>query len=381
MSTAADIRADFPPGKLVNLPIGSVSWGNGSLSTVGELLGSFGARKTALFTTPFQAADPDLMASVMTAVPTIVLTHSNFNPHAPEADIAAAAAVLMENDIDSVVSVGGGSVIDAAKAALGRVIDAGHTRPRHVVVPTTLSGSELSHTFGVTETQGTSTFKRSHARIDVSADAVVYDERVVESTPGDLWLASGVKAVDHAIEGLLGTAALPVVDSLAYSGIRRMVESLSQNAKGRGAAQIAAWECYSHPQAMSYGLSHRLGHMLGGTFGVPHSVTSAITLPAVLGRMTAMQPRELASIAQALDLNQATPTRRTGSICDPGTASLLLRDWCESLGLPTRLRDVDFAQSNLDALADMTAAAYPSETAVLGVEAGRRLKELVRSMW
>lgn len=381
MSTAATLRPDFPPGTLVNLPIASISWGNGSLSTVGELLRSLGCSRTALFTTPFQAADPDLMTSVMTAVPTIELTHSEFAPHAPEADIVAATAALMDNGIDSVVSVGGGSVIDAAKAALGRMIDAGGSRPRHIVVPTTLSGSELSHTFGITEIQGASTFKRSHARIDVTADAIVYDERVVESTPSDLWLASGVKAVDHAIEGLLGTKALPMVDSLAFSGIRRMVESLSADSKGRGSAQIAAWECYSHPQAMSYGLSHRLGHMLGGTFGVPHSVTSAITLSAVLTRMTSVHPSALASIAQALDISKETPTRRIGSPCDPGRASVLLRDWCQSLGIPTRLREVDFSQGDLDALAAMTAEAYPSETSVLGTESGRRLKELVRSMW
>ncbi|WP_185736087.1 iron-containing alcohol dehydrogenase [Nocardioides sp. LS1] len=365
----------------MNLPIGSVSWGNGSLSAVGELLRGWGASRTALFTTPFHHADAALTASVTAAVPTLRVTHSSFAAHAPEADIAAAAAILTENDIDSVVSLGGGSVIDAAKAALGRVIDAGRPRPRHVVVPTTLSGSELSHTFGITESHGSSTFKRSHARADVAADAVVYDERVVESTPSDLWLSSGVKAVDHAIEGLLGTGALPLVDSLAFSGIRRMVESLSAEPDRRGPAQIAAWECYSHPQAMRYGLSHRLGHVLGGTFGVPHSVTSAITLPAVLTRMTPTHPHVLASIAQALDVSEATPTRRFGSTCDPAQAPVLLRTWCESLGLPTRLREVGFTQRDLDPLADLTADAYPSETAVLGTDPGRRLRELVRSMW
>lgn len=365
----------------MNLPIGSVSWGRGSLSSVGEVLRDLGASRTALFTTPFHAADPALTTSLRNAIPTIAVIHSNFAPHAPEGDIAAAAAVLVDNDVDSVVSLGGGSVIDAAKAALGRVIDAGRARPRHVVVPTTLSGSELSHTFGITESHGESTFKRSHARMDVAADAVVYDEGVAESTPGDLWLASGVKAVDHAIEGLLGTEALPLVDSLALSGIRRMVESLSSDPNARGAAQIAAWECYSHPQAMSYGLSHRLGHMLGGTFGVPHSVTSAITLPAVLATLTRVHPGVLARIAQALDVEQPTPTRRTGSAGDPAQASVLLRTWCESLGLPTRLRDVDFAQGNLDSLADLTAEAYPAETAVLGNDPGCRLRDLVRSMW
>lgn len=381
MSTEAAVVPAFPPGTLMNLPIGSVSWGRGSLSSVGGILRELGASRTALFTTPFHAADPALTASLRTAIPTIEVVHRRFAPHAPEADIAAAAAVLVDNDVDSVVSLGGGSVIDAAKAALGRFIDGGRPRPRHVVVPTTLSGSELSHTYGITESHGESTFKRSHARVDVAADAVVYDEGVAESTPGDLWLASGVKAVDHAIEGLLGTEALPLVDSLAFSGIRRMVESLSSHPNARGAAQIAAWECYSHPQAMSYGLSHRLGHMLGGTFGVPHSVTSAITLPAVLMRMTDLQPRTMAAIAQALDVNEATPTRRVGSTCEPGRASVLLRSWCESLGLPTRLRDVDFAKGNLDSLADLTAEAYPAETAVLGNDAGRRLRDLVRSMW
>ena len=381
MSTRTAVVPGFPPGSLTNLPIGSVSWGRGSLASVGGMLGDLGASRTALFTTSSHAADPTTMASLRSAVPTIEVVHSNFAPHAPEADIAAAAAVLVDHDVDSVVSLGGGSVIDAAKAALGRVIDAGRARPRHVVVPTTLSGSELSHTFGITESHGDSTFKRSHARVDVAADAVVYDERVAESTPGDLWLASGVKAVDHAIEGLLGTEALPLVDSLAFSGIRRMVESLSSDANARGSAQIAAWECYSHPQAMSYGLSHRLGHILGGTFGVPHSVTSAITLSAVLVRMTDVQPRIVAAIAQALDVNEATPTRRVGSTYDPERASVLLGSWCESLGLPTRLRDVDFARGDLDALADLTAEAYPAETAVLGDEPGRRLRDLVRSMW
>jgi maleylacetate reductase len=381
MSDVRIVPAAFPPGTLVNLPIGSVSWGNGTVGSVGEVLNQLDCRRTALFTTSYHAADAELMATVRTAAPTIVLTHSEFRPHAPEDDVAAAAAVLARNDIDSVVSLGGGSVIDAAKAALGRVIDTTGHRPRHVVVPTTLSGSELSHTYGVTESIGEFTFKRSHARFDVSADAVIYDERVAASTPSDLWLSSGVKAVDHAVEGLLSTAALPIVDTLSFSGIRRMVETLSPASSSRGSAQIAAWECYSHPQAMSYGLSHRLGHMLGGTFGVPHSVTSAITLPAVLMRLTALRPGVLAAVAQALDVEAPTPTRRVESSHDPGLAAVLLRDWCARLGLPTRLRQVDFAEDDLDTLADMTAQTYPSETATLGSGSGQRLRELVRSMW
>jgi maleylacetate reductase len=116
---------------------------------------------------------------------------------------------------DLVVAFGGGSVIDAARAlrtclalkiTAPEALDSFMQRPQplqrklvpQVSIPTTLSGAEYTRSFSATDFA--SGIKRSYTHSAVASRVVIYDPVVTLPTPLPLWLASGVMALDHALE-------------------------------------------------------------------------------------------------------------------------------------------------------------------------------------
>ncbi len=385
MVTAAPM--DFSPGEISILPTRNIAWGPGSIDLLGQILARCGASRALVLTTQALVKQGSLLDQVEAACGQLrVATFGDIRAHAPLDDIIAAEEKISDLNVDAVISFGGGSVIDAAKAVVGRIIDAGRRPPVHVAVPTTLSGAELAHFYGVTEQdQQGGTFKRSYAREEVTPAIVVYDGRLTVGTPESLWAGSGLKALDHAIEGLLCGPRRPIVGALAELGVRRMAAGLGPSLDPgavdlRQRCQIAAWECYVAPGAVTLGLSHRIGHILGGTYGVPHALTSGITLGAVMRAMVNSTPIELASIARALDVN-APLDISLPSEHDPLAASVRWAALVSSLGLPTCVHDLGIPESELPRIASLVLSRYPQAVTQLGGDGSLRLDALLREMW
>ncbi|MEU3342571.1 iron-containing alcohol dehydrogenase [Streptomyces sp. NPDC006668] len=383
----ANPLSDFPPGEISLLPTRNIVWGPGSIDSLERILRRCGATRALVLTTRSLVKQGSLLAALEEACGELrVATFGDISAHAPLDSIIAAEAQISGLNADAMISFGGGSVIDAAKAVAGRMLDAGQRPPVHVAVPTTLSGAELAHFYGVTEQdQQGGAFKRSFAREEVTPAAVVYDGRLTVATPETLWAGSGLKALDHAVEGLLCGERHPVVSALAELGVRRMVTGLGASLDPeavdlRQRCQIAAWECYVAPGAVTLGLSHRIGHILGGTYGISHALTSGVTLGAVMRAMANTTPTALASIARALDTNSSLdfsqPSEHT-----PLSASALWGALVSSLGLPTCVDDLGIAESELPRIAHLVLSRYPQTVAQLGDDGPRRLNTLLREMW
>jgi alcohol dehydrogenase class IV len=281
--------------------------------------------------------------------------------HVPAEAVAEAVERVRAAEADAIVSVGGGSVLDAAKAVIVAIRDNDGRRLRHVAVPTSLSGSEYAHFYGVTVDD----FKHSYADLDAAPELVLLDPEATLATPPALWNGSAFKALDHAIETLRAPGERPIVDPLALVGIRGIAETLEAS-NGPGAlqarmdCQIAAWRCYFAPVNAAHGLSHRIGHILGGTYGVPHAATSSVTLPAVVRAGERLWPQLDATIADAL--SAADPSAGHGSPADMLTAL------AGRLGLPTRLRDVDVPAAEIPSIVALLLEAYPSSVKQLGLD-------------
>jgi maleylacetate reductase len=373
-------------GHVSLLPTRTVVWGEGAHRRLPQLLEQAGARRVLLLTLPALARQGGLLASVEAAIGALLAGRfAELDAHVPVAGVRAGAARVRELGADTVVSLGGGSVIDAAKAIAGAMADTGEPLPLHVSLPTTLSGAELAHYYGVTEETGGERFKRSHARVELTPSIVVLDPELTTSTPPQLWTSSAIKAIDHAAEGLLGGAPDVLVGPQALLGIRHMSETIARavpvNALGaRLDCQLAAWECYVAPASITLGLSHRIGHILGGTFGVPHGLTSGITLAPVMRAMAPAAPVTLSWIATALHPDE--PLDLAGSPSgDPARAGGLLEALVRTLGLPTRLRDVGIARETVATIAASVLEAYPASVAQLGPGGETRLETLLEEMW
>jgi maleylacetate reductase len=223
--------------------------------------------------------------------------------HTPRQSVLEATEKAREAGADLIVTFGGGSGTDAGKMirlALKHDIRAIEDFDRFVVrvapdgsravvdyeapdvpqiaIPTTLSGGDFNPSAGATDTRTMLKEIYRHPRLVPSV--IVLDPAVTVRTPQWLWLSSGIRALDHAVETVCAPAAdarsrleaIPAISLLA-----RALPRTHQDPNDLGArldAQLAVWLSMEHNRfGVSMGASHGIGHVLGGTCNVPHGYT------------------------------------------------------------------------------------------------------------
>jgi alcohol dehydrogenase class IV len=237
---------------------------------------------------------------------------SGVRQHVPSGTVLALLAAVREHDADCLVSFGGGSPIDTAKGAVHALLtprDGGASGRGecllHVALPTTLSAGEFTDVAGITD----ETTRIKHGVFDARLvpRTVIADPELTVDTPDWLWAASGMRALDHAVESLYSSRHHPISDALAVRAIEMLVEHLPGSMRGavderlarRGECQMAAWLAVFGMTNAGFGLSHVLGHQIGPRWNVAHGVTSSIMLPHAMRFMADAAPGRFASIARA----------------------------------------------------------------------------------
>jgi maleylacetate reductase len=289
--------------------------------------------------------------------------------HTPRPDVVAAANAAREAKADALLTVGGGSVTDAAKMVglcLGNDItepdqldrlrartgaDGKTVRPqvkppplRSTAIPTTLSAGEFTAMAGCTDPVAQA--KQSYAHPLMMPRAVILDPAVTIHTPEWLFLSTGIRAVDHAVEDICSINSQPFSDGTSLHALRLLARGLAavkaepDNMEARLDCLLGAWLSITGSQnGVSKGASHGIGHVLGGTAHVPHGYTSCIMLPHVLRFNEPVNAERQAWVSEALG--------RLGEQAADAVAALIA-----SLGLPGRLRDVEVRQDQLDQIAE-----------------------------
>jgi maleylacetate reductase len=289
--------------------------------------------------------------------------------HTPRTDVVDAANAAREAGADLLVTVGGGSVTDAAKMVgicLGNgvteasqldqyraVISADGTtrRPevkapnvRSIAIPTTLSAGEFTASAGCTDT--VRHVKESYSHPLMMPRTVILDPEASVHTPEWLFLSTGIRAVDHAVEDICSVNGQPISEGAAYHALRLLAKGLAavkadpEDNEARLDCQIGAWMSMVGSQTgVSKGASHGIGHVLGGTAGVPHGYTSCIMLPHVLRFNHPVNSDKQARVSEAF-----------GRPEEP--AADLVAELIAGLGLPTRLCDVGVRPEQLDEIAE-----------------------------
>ncbi len=202
---------------------------------------------------------------------------------------------------DSLVAVGGGSVIDTAKGvrlvlsqdtddilAIGGFENL--TRGKHIpfiVVPTTAgTGSECT---GVAVIRNDETeVKMEFLSPFVQPDVAVIDPRMTEGLPPRATASTGLDALCHAIEAATCLQANPLSTAYAKAAIRLIAENLAEatrhgrNRKARFAMAVASTMAGIAFSNSMVGAVHAIGHALGGVCHVPHAVAMGILLPHIM---------------------------------------------------------------------------------------------------
>src|ERR1044072_7155770 len=190
-----------------------IHWGRGAIAQLGPELERLEVERVALVTTKSLLGHGEALK--VNPMATVVISQ-----HAPMSEIDA--GVGQATRAQGVVSFGGGSAIDAAKIIALRLAPDGHAVP-HVAVPTALSVAELASGAGDTNEAGDKAGMRDPRLL---AEAVIYDAELTLGTPMELWLSTGIRSLDHAVEGFLASGEHPFNDALALDAIRRLFDSL-----------------------------------------------------------------------------------------------------------------------------------------------------------
>jgi maleylacetate reductase len=289
-------------------------------------------------------------------------------PHTPREAVVAAAEQARSAGADLIVTVGGGSITDGAKAVqlclandvrtaddIDRIRAIKGVAPplnapvvRQISVPTTIAGGEFSAIAGVTN-------KRSKVKEMVRHDlamprAAILDPAVTVHTPEWLWLSTGIRAVDHCVEGLCSREAHPFADAQALKGLAMLAQALPRvkadphDLDARMDCQIGTWLSMGPlSSGVPMGASHGIGYVLGAVYDVPHGYTSCVMLPSVL-RWNRQD-------------NAERQTLVAGAMGQPGKdAADVLDDFIRSLGMPRRLQDVRIEPAHFDRIAELAMA-------------------------
>src|SRR5207253_6496160 len=141
--------------------------------------------------------------------------------------------------------------------------------------------------------------------------AVILDAQLTLHTPLELWLSTGIRAVDHAVETLLAPGSHPFPDTLALDALVRLRSSLvatraePDDLAARTQSQLGAWFSFTLPGPAAAGLSHTLAKRIGSRHGIPHGVTSCVLLAHVMRYLAPRSAAAQARIAAALDVSDA----------------------------------------------------------------------------
>jgi len=291
--------------------------------------------------------------------------------HTPRVDCIAAANAARAAGADLIVTLGGGSVTDAAKIVamcLANDItdprqlddfrartgaDGKTTRPhieapkvRTITIPTTLSAGEYTASAGCTDT--VRNVKESFGHPMMMAKAVVLDPAATMHTPEWLFLSTGIRAVDHAVEDICSPQCQPMSEGASIHALKLLARGLRgakadpNDLDARLECQLGAWMSMIGSQTgIPKGASHGIGHVLGGTAHVPHGYTSCVMLPHVLRFNHAVNPDRQALVSEAFGDKKAS-------------AADLVAGLVADLGLPSRLKDVGVKEDQLDLIAELS---------------------------
>jgi alcohol dehydrogenase class IV len=332
-----------------------IHWEPGSVSVLGDELARLEAHRIALVTARSLVAEERLLGVVQQAMGNArVAVTVVVGQHAPMTQVEAGISMSGDAQVDGVVSFGGGSPIDAAKMLAVKLADRSARAARglpHIAVPTTLSAAELSASAGYTDDAGNKAGLRDPRLLP---DVVIYDAELTMATPIPLWLSTGIRALDHAVEGFLADGLHPYSDVMALEAIRRLFDSLPRAKAApsdvgvRTENQLAAWFSFTLPGPSAGGLSHVMGKQIGARYGIPHGVTSCLLLPHVLRFYEARMPERVAMLCAA-----------TGPVAAERVQGLI-----KSLELPQHIAAYGIGEPELRKVARELAGKYPAEDLV-----------------
>ncbi len=347
-------------GRIVFSKMDEVIYGRPAAQAAAELVQRLGAERVFVMASGTLNRQTDEIENLRRALGNkCVGTFDRMPAHSPRAAVIAAANQARAARTDLIVTFGGGSITDGAKAVqlclsndvdtvdgMERIKGTAEIRPptvRQVSIPTTLSAGEFSGLAGVTNEA--TRVKEMYRHPLTIPQAVILDPDVTRHTPEWLFLSTGIRAVDHCVEGICSNESTEFSDASSLHGLSLLARGLSKvkadpsDRAARLDCQLGSWLSMTGLSAgVPMGASHGIGYVLGAVFDVPHGHTSCIMLPAVMRWNEPANAAKQAKVAAAM----GQPGKKAGDVLDA---------FIRGLGMPRSLGEVKIGREHFDRIA------------------------------
>ncbi len=387
---------ELPAGEVICTAIEKVIYGQRTAQAVAAEAERLGASNVFLVVSQSLDEQTDEIARVREALGNRYAGQfKGIPPHGPRSAIIEAANAAREAQTDLIVTIGGGTLTDAGKIMLiclkynirehdelepyhvyvddeGNVIKPEFEAPdlRMIAVPTTLSGGEFNPLGGATDEKRK--LKQGYEQRLLVPVSVILDPALTVHTPEWLWMSTGVRSLDHAMETLGSHLSNDFCDGMAESAIRLLTDGLPRvkadpaDLEARLRCQIGAWQSMVPVVGgVPMGASHAIGHVLGGTCDVPHGYTSCVMAPFVLEFNRPVNGHRQQRISAAF-----------GAAERP--ASELADEFIGGLGMPRSLAAVGVTESDLPQVAEYTMEDFWARTNPRPIEKPADVMEILR---
>ncbi len=329
----------------------------------------------------FVASDPDLIKFGVTAKVTDLLDeakipytiYSNIKPNPTIENVQSGVKAFKECGADSIITIGGGSSMDTAKA-IGIIITnpefedvrslegvaptKNHAVPT-IAVPTTAgTAAEVTINYVITDVEK----KRKFVCVDTNdiPEVAIVDPDMMSSMPKGLTASTGMDALTHAIEGYTTRGAWELTDmfhleaiKLIGANLRDAVENKPEGRKGMAMAQYIAGMGFSN---VGLGIDHAMAHTLSAYYDTPHGVACAMFLPISMEfnrDYTGEKYREIARVLGVKGVDEMSQEEYRDAAINA------VKQLSKDVGIPEKnekIKEEDLDQLATDALAD---ACYP----------------------
>ena len=360
-------------------------FGRGSRTKLEEELVKRGHRRILVVTdlTLMEANITKMVTDSLDKIGIFYSVYSDIKPNPTVKNIQDGLSQAHINTVDAIVAVGGGSVIDTAKA-----ISIIMTNPEHSGV-TSLEGPVETRNkglplFALPTTAGTAAEVTMNYVVtdevqmkkmvcidvhDVPVCAIV-DPDLMEKMPQTLAATTGMDALTHAMEGYITKAGWLIPDIFHINAMALIYKNLAKaaNEKDPIAVEKMAYGQYIAGMGFSnvgLGIVHSMAHSLGAFFDTPHGLANALLLPHVLKFNGQVCPELFRNMGKAfnLEMDNTTDEEAVDKVVEA------VRELSKSLGIPQTLREIGIPEEMLPALAqqainDVCTGGNPREVTV-----------------
>lgn len=283
-----------------------------------------------------------------------VMLIENVEPDPSVETVMKGAKEMRDFQPDWIVSIGGGSPIDAAKA-MWAFYEYPETTFEQLIIPFNFPELRTKAKFAaIPSTSGTATevtafsvitdyqkgIKYPLADFNITPDIAILDPDIAETMPPDLTAYTGMDALTHAIEAYVSTLNGPFTDPLALKAISMVNEDMNVSFNGdkdarerMHYAQCLAGMAFSNALL---GIVHSMAHKTGAAFStghIPHGCANAIYLPYVIQYNSPAASERYADIAKHVGIEGKDACELTDKLCD------YIREMNRKMGIPATLKE------------------------------------------